>query len=309
MEEVLILLAAYNGKRYLPEMIESVLVQDYSGWRLILSDDGSTDGTPEILQEYARRYPEKISFHCSGYRLGNAQNHFMYLLEKFHDAPYIMFCDQDDVWHSDKISKTLAKMKEIEIADGPAMVHTDLRVVDQELKVIHPSFLERSALRGDRMLLNQLLVQNVVTGCTMMINRSLAELACTNIPQEGILMHDWWLALLASACGVSGFLNEATIEYRQHTGNSVGAKDARSLRYILSRLKTYDMAKNMRLTFGQAKEFHRCYARIMSKEQCELICSYAQLENRGGIARRWAYIRYGYWKCGLYRQIGQMILG
>ena len=311
MEQIIILLAAYNGSRYVEEMIDSILAQDYTNWKLILSDDGSTDHTPEILESYETRFPEKILFYRSGMRFGNAQNHFMHLLKKFqNDAPYLMFADQDDVWHSDKVRKTYEMMKKTEKSpEIPTMVHTDLRVVNQELEELFPSFVEMSSIRGTRMELKHLLVQNVVTGCTMMVNRALAELACSSMPQGEILMHDWWLALLAAACGNTGFLNEATIDYRQHGGNSVGAKNTRSLKYIVSRLKTYDMAENMHHTFLQAKQFHKCFSEFLSEEQRFQVTLYAQLAERGRFARRWAYVRHGYWKCGLYRQIAQLVFG
>ena len=225
---VYILLAAYNGCAYIREQIDSLLLQDHTAIKIILSDDGSSDDTLKILNEYAQKYPEKILHYRSGVRFGCAQKHFMHLLGVFQDAPYLMFCDQDDVWHTDKVRKTLAKMQKLENGEMvPTMVHTDLRVVDGDLKEISPSFWKHSNLDGSRLALNQLLVQNVVTGCTMMINRPLAQLACRSVPQK-VLMHDWWLALLASACGRTGFLTEQTIDYRQHGNNSVGAKDVRS---------------------------------------------------------------------------------
>ena len=121
MSTVLILLAAYNGQKYIGEMVDSIICQDYTDWHLILSDDSSSDSTFSILEDYANKYPEKITHYKSGKKFGNAQDHFMHLLSLHNDAPYIMFCDQDDVWHKDKISKTLAKMKEIEIEETPAL--------------------------------------------------------------------------------------------------------------------------------------------------------------------------------------------
>ena len=107
-QSVLILLATHNGESYIRPMIDSVLAQDHADLRIIVSDDNSTDGTPAILTEYANTHPDKITHYRSDKRFGSAQKHFMHLLEQFHDQPYIMFCDQDDVWHTDKVEKTLA---------------------------------------------------------------------------------------------------------------------------------------------------------------------------------------------------------
>ncbi len=309
METIEILLASYNGEKYIEEMIESILAQDYQNWHLIVSDDQSTDSTAEILESFSQRYPERITHYRSGRRFGNAQNHFMHLLSEFHDAPYIMFCDQDDVWHKDKISKTLAKMKDIETPYIPAMVHTDLRVVDGNLQEIESSFMSLSGIVGDRMETKQLLVQNVVTGCTMMINHELANLAVTKLPKSGMLMHDHWIALIASACGTTVFLNEATIDYRQHGNNSVGAKNIRSLSHIRNRLKDNQILTNMQSTFKQAKAFEECFYPVLSKEMRKTISVYAKLTQKNAFTRKWTYLRYGYWKIGLLRRVGQIVLG
>lgn len=170
--DVCILLATYNGEKYIGEMIDSILNQDYENFVIVLSDDASSDSTPEILEEYAQRYSQKVNLYHSGMHFGCAQKHFMHLLRQFSDYSHIMFCDQDDIWHKDKISKTMKKMVELEKDHDisvPILVHTDLRVVDSNLNEIAPSFCKYSNLNGNRLAVNQLLVQNVVTGCTVMI--------------------------------------------------------------------------------------------------------------------------------------------
>lgn len=309
MNCVRILLATYNGSKYIGEMIDSILAQDYADWQLILSDDGSRDETAEILEGYARKYPNRITHYRSGMRFGNAQDHFMHLLKVFGDAPYIMFCDQDDVWHSDKISKTMEKMEQIEVSGKPAMVHTDLRVVDGQLKLMDPSFMHFSKLDGHRLELKHLLVQNVVTGCTMMINRALAALAVSHPAKEGILMHDWWLALLASAVGTTGYVEEATIDYRQHGNNVVGAKNTRSFSYIKNKLKNKEIALVMEKTYEQAGSFGECFAEVMRAEERELVAQYSELKGKNFTARRVAFIKYSFFKIGASRKIAQMIWG
>lgn len=308
--KVCILLAAYNGAAYIRKQIDSILQQDYPNIQLVLSDDGSRDGTQEILAEYEAKYPDKVIWYQSGKRFGKAQTHFMHLLRTFHDAPYIMFSDQDDVWHPDKVSKTLEKMREIETdSTVPALVHTDLRVVDQDLNVKAQSFCEYSNINGYRLKLNQLLVQNVVTGCTVMINRTLAELSCAEISEDAIIMHDWWIALLAAACGTLGFLNEATIDYRQHGNNSVGAKNVRSLSYIWSKFKDNRILASMQMTFGQARSFEKCYSAVLADEIRKVIQAYAELERKNAFIRKWTYLKYGFWKFGLLRKLGQFVRG
>lgn len=309
MNQITVLMATYNGSSYVREMIDSVLAQDYTDFRLVLSDDCSKDDTAQILEEYAQKYPNRVTHYRSGLRFGNAQSHFMYLLQHFHDTPYMMFCDQDDYWHPDKMSKTFRKMQEIEKEGMPAMVHTDLRVVDGGLKEMDPSFMHFSKLRGDRLALNQLLVQNVVTGCTMMVNKALAELACSRMPKERILMHDWWLALIASAMGTTGYLDEATIDYRQHGNNVVGAKNTRSLKYIAHKLRENKIRTAMEQTYLQAAVFEDCFADMLDAEPRRVVRAYADLYHRGFLGRRMAFVKNGFYKIGVSRILGQMLFG
>lgn len=309
MGNVLILLATYNGKKYIRAMINSIIAQDYSDWNLVLSDDGSTDCSADILDEYASKYPNKITHYRSGQKFGNAQSHFMHLLSTHHDAPYIMFCDQDDIWHSDKVSKTLQRMKEIEETDTPCLVHTDLMVVDGELNKISDSFCKHSKLDGNRLKLNQLLVQNVVTGCTMMINKALAELSCEKpLPKEA-LMHDGWIALICSVFGKSAFLNEPTIDYRQHGNNSVGAKDATSLPYLFERFKSKAMKNSLKNAAVQAKAFIDTFGDRIPGEKKIIIEDFAKTANCSMLKRNKIFIKHRLFKCGAIRIIAQFIGG
>ena len=309
MSRITVLLATYNGSKYVRQMIDSVLAQDYADFHIVLSDDCSKDDTASILAEYAAKYPDQITHYQSGLRFGNAQNHFLHLLKTFRNAPYIMFCDQDDYWFPDKLSKTMKKMQQTEKPGVPALVHTDLRVVDGELKLMDSSFMHFSKLNGDRLALRHLLVQNVVTGCTVMVNRELAELACARLPENGILMHDWYLALIATALGNIGYLDEATIDYRQHGNNTVGAKNTRSVSYILKKIRNDGVKTAMQQTYTQAAAFLDCFGAQLDSAQRELVAAYAGMAKKGGFARRFTCLKYGFWKCGLQRIVAQLIWG
>lgn len=310
MSTVLILLAAYNGQKYIGEMIDSIISQDYTDWHLILSDDSSTDSTLSILEDYANKYPEKITHYKSGKKFGNAQNHFMHLLKQYNDAPYIMFCDQDDVWHSDKISKTIDRMKKIENdCNIPAMVHTDLCVVDGNLNKISDSFCKHSKLNGNRLQLNQLLIQNVVTGCTMMMNNSLAKLCCRYELPKQALMHDWWIAIICSVFGKSAFLDSATIDYRQHGNNSVGAKNVTSPSYLLERLKNNSMKKSIRASIEQAEAFLKCFGDNIPADKKLIITDFVKIKDASIFKKDYIYLKHRIFKCGMIRVLAQFIGG
>lgn len=305
---VLILLAAYNGETYIRAQVDSLLAQDHPHIKIVLSDDGSTDRTPAILEQYAKNHSDRIIHYHSNTRFGCAQKHFMHLLTQFHDEPYIMFCDQDDIWHTDKVSKTLVCMHQIEDDPQiPALIHTDLRVVDKNLALINPSFCNHSNLDGHRLGLNQLLVQNVVTGCTMMINRALAVLACEKPVSDAMRMHDWWLAILASVSGKCAFLNEATIDYRQHGSNSVGAKNVRSMSYLWTRLRSKSMRPELQKAADQAAAFLENYTDILSADQHKLIRSFADTRHQNLLRRNIVYIQNGLLKSGILRKVVQLL--
>lgn len=305
---VLILLATYNGEEYICQMLDSLLVQDYPNVRIVVSDDGSSDGTADILDRYAAAHPALITHYHSGMRFGNAKKHFTHLLSAFHDAPYIMFCDQDDIWHPDKISKTLRCMQQVETScEIPALVHTDLRVVGKDLELISPSFCAHSGLDGNRLALNQLLVQNVVTGCTCMINGALAKLAAQMPYQERMMMHDWWLALIASACGNTGFLNEPTIDYRQHGNNSVGAKNVHSISYLMNRLRSKPMRKSLQSAADQADAFFSSYHDVLTDDQIQLLKAFIATRDQGLVRRDITFVKFGLLKSGTIRKLAQLL--
>lgn len=148
-----------------------------------------------------------------------------------------MFCDHDDVWKPRKVEMTVRRMMELEQANGqdiPLLVHTDLVVADENLKVLSDSMFRSQNLNRKGNRLNNLLVQNNVTGCTMMVNKALVDMVGP-APKHAV-MHDWWMALIAACFGKIGFVRQATILYRQHHANEVGAKNARSLSYNARRL-------------------------------------------------------------------------
>ena len=171
MNKIIILLSTYNGAKYLKNQIDSLLSQSYDDFRIIARDDGSSDESSQILKSY-----DKIEIVDSQQNLG-AKGSFAELLEyavKHTDGEFFMFCDQDDVWKNDKIEKTLAKMQEMqyEYGDIPLLIHSDVIVVDEGLEVMAGSFWKFQNINPKRDVLPHLLLQNVVTGCTMMINCS-----------------------------------------------------------------------------------------------------------------------------------------
>lgn len=222
-----ILLSTYNGEKYLVEQIQSIVNQTFSDWRLLIRDDGSTDGTLKIIANFCQQYPEKIVLLSDN--LGNLGviRSFEKLLQAS-EAPYIMFCDQDDYWLPEKVALTLQKMEEMEHKHGniPLLVHTDLRVVNKNRETTATSFWEFAHMHPEIIEsdIHFLAICNCVTGCTAMFNK--AAKICSLPFGKSVEMHDAWVAICTMKAGKIGFLPEQTIEYRQHHDNVCGAKPA-----------------------------------------------------------------------------------
>lgn len=310
MQPVLILMSAFNGEEFIEAQLASLSAQSYADWRLWIRDDGSTDGTVEAIQRCAAQDGRVRLLEPDGVRKG-ASGSFSKLLECFApETGYLMFCDQDDVWLPDKVEITLARMREMEACFGmetPILVHTDLSVTDRDLNVLASSFWHYQGLNPDAKGLGRLLVQNNVTGCATMVNRALAGLACP-VP-SGAIMHDWRLAMVAGGgLGEIGHISQPTMLYRQHDTNDIGAKKY-GISYIVRKMLAGlgEMKASLLETQSQACLFLKCYASRLAPEQGLLVKAYCQFPMRGFWTRRRQMLRLGYFKHGLFRNIGMFL--
>lgn len=301
-----ILLATYNGERYIREQLDTILRQDYESWVVRACDDASTDGTYSILKEYQEKYPDKFILTRNKTGLGSAKKNFMHLI-KNSTYDYVMCCDQDDVWLPNKISLTLQMMKEQEQGDIPVLVHTDLKVVDANLNVLSESFFEHSNFRKE-FELNEILIQNFVTGCTMMMNRPMVDLMSRLDNCDRILMHDWVASVLATSVGRVAFVDVPTMLYRQHAINSVGAKKY-GFALFLSKLKEAQMKQSLIDTTVQASVIAELYRDILDKEKYEFIQQYGTLWEKNKAQRICFYLKNKVLKKGLPRKVCQLIVG
>ncbi|MDD5935101.1 MAG: glycosyltransferase, partial [Clostridiales bacterium] len=206
-----VIMATYNGEKYVSEQVVSVLKNHGVEVYLHVFDDGSTDKTIEILQSLRQQYPRHLSIYQNEHNLGVTKNFLCGIrkvMEHNHEAKYFMCCDQDDAWNQDKIVKTLKRMKQMEKrygVDRPLLVFTDAMVADRNLNEIHPSFYKIQHLQVHKTDLPHLLMENKCIGCTIMINRSF-EPYLWEVPNHA-RYHDWWLALIASTFGNISFLS------------------------------------------------------------------------------------------------------
>lgn len=230
-EKIDILMATYNGEKYLKQQIDSILNQTYKNIELYISDDCSNDNTVNILKEYEKK-DKRINLFLNDKNIG-AKKNFEQLLKKV-KSNYFMFADQDDVWLDNKIEITFNKL----INTGSDLVFTDLCVVDENLKVINTSFndvkgynkkIKRCVGSNDLVFL-----YNTVTGCSILAKSKWIKKYLDVKCDKKNILHDHILPLIISLYGKISYVNTATILYRQHGSNEVGAK-----RYTDS-LKTFD---------------------------------------------------------------------
>ncbi|MDO8954817.1 MAG: glycosyltransferase family 2 protein [Gammaproteobacteria bacterium] len=304
--KVLILMATYQGQSFLRKQIESIQNQTYTNWILLIRDDGSVDQTLSIAQDFQELDSRiKIIAPDLDKNLGPCQN-FARLMHAALtiEAAYIMLADQDDVWDKDKIEFTLKNMLELELKYGgsaPLLVHTDLKVVDQDLKMLSPSFWDYVNLKPRTgKTFPRLFIQNVVTGCTAMFNRSLLNLSA-DIP-KGVIMHDWWLALIASNFGQILSLERSTMAYRQHGNNFFGAKSSGTKSSRITRLRSA-----IKDTQTQSQVFLTRFDTMLIEPQRTIISFYSNAMHYNPVSRRLLTLKYGFRKSSFKKTLGLLL--
>lgn len=270
--KIAILMSTYNGEKYLTEQIKSILGQTNHDWHLYIRDDGSHDATQDIIRQFANS-SNQVSF-VNNKKVTNigVVESFTSLLRNT-QADFYMFSDQDDFWKPSKVQDTLNEMLKHDYKNIPVCVHTDLTVVDKELREIQaPTKQVWSSFE-------RLLFWNCVTGCTMMINKKLKEkVQFDNLNYNYIYMHDWWLALVASSLGEVVYLDKKTMLYRQHGNNVEGSLKENTLKTVFHRVTHYEYdRRNMVKVIQMAAEFYKEYGQNLSGKNKLYVKEYGNL--------------------------------
>lgn len=283
-ETIDVLLATYNGEKYIKEQIDSILNQTYENIRLIISDDCSKDKTQEILKEYEKK-DNRIELYIQEKNLGVVKN-IEFLLKQVKNK-YYMLSDQDDIWLPKKIEKSLETLLE----NNADLVFGDLEVVNQDLKTMYPSF-------GDFMLLNKKIhkyinsnmlnyIYNCVTGCTILAKKETIQKILPLPKKSKYLIHDHWIGLMTSIYGKVVYMPEKYIKYRQHGNNQVGTDK------ISHGFKKLDQVRelfiNVKLgVFGTYVENNDRFPEDMQKLNTEIYEYFKMIQNKKNINfRKW----------------------
>lgn len=333
---IAIVLCTYNGEKNIRRQVDSILNQSYQDFKLYISDDGSSDSTMNIVSDIAENNPGKVFIIEQKEKHLGAWKHFMYAInhKAVAEADYIMLSDQDDEWLPDKIEKTMAVMKSEEALHDvgtPILVYCDCKLINENEEVVASSFSEFSGIQHGNGF-NQFLVYNSVTGAASMMNRALYSLL-SNIPEHAV-MHDHWIALVASQFGIIKYVNEPLYLYRQHSQNVLGAQEGGLVEEVFTRPSKAraeareklddDNASYLKvraeviedvmeratdgytLLFEQAKCFLDIYKDKLSGEQKANIERFISIPQMNVFKRIYVILRYRYTYGRWYRTLGEI---
>ena len=283
-----VLLSTYNGERFLTDQLDSIINQSEKNWRLLVRDDGSTDRSLDILSDYTQRNNRIMILPDSGEKLGVVESYICLL--RASKAPYFAFCDQDDYWLPNKI-RLFTHLMESGVSDRPRLIYSDLKIADSGLSVISESFMKQQRFtHRPASAWKSNLLQNSVVGCASVGNHLLRDLVISRAPTSwsDVVMHDWWTCMIASCFGVVDYLPAPTILYRQHSDNTLGAKNTNVTRYL--RALTHEqpfnkVRKYLDSVSQQATAFEDAYSDILSHEQKKALYLLQDLGKSKRIAR------------------------
>jgi glycosyltransferase involved in cell wall biosynthesis len=215
--DVAILLSTRNGAAYLGEQLESLLAQSHTQWQIFWRDDGSDDGTPAMMRDFADQAgPNRVvDLNDNSGRVGITAS-FLSLLRRTPRDRIVAFADQDDVWLPDKLERGVAALNAVKTG-RPGLYCARQMLVGADLTPIRPSAMVRGKTGFP-----QSMTQNIATGCTVMLNPTAATLLA-DAQEPAATLHDWWAYVLVSAAGGQVMADEKpTVLYRQHANNAVG---------------------------------------------------------------------------------------
>ena len=306
-----ILLAVYNGEKHLPEQLASLSAQTDGDFSVLYQDDGSSDGTPALMKAYMRNDRRFIPASESGMHFGAAGN-FLSLIRQS-DADLVLLCDQDDIWEAEKLAVLKQAMLRAEKefgSDTPILIHSDASVINEDGSPLLPSFFRHQGWDAHAVTLPRLLVQNNVTGCTVMMNRPLRDLIAGYGRAKEMFMHDWFIALTAASFGRIVFVSRPLVRYRQHGTNTIGASRKTLPERALEALGKRDRSRRrILLTYTHAKVFRRIYGDKLPKQAADTVDRYLATQKKRKLLRILSVRRLGCTMQSPITRLGQLFFG
>ena len=306
-----VLLAAFNGSIHLPALLDSLRSQTDPDFMVVMQDDGSSDSTPEILKQMAVQDGRFVLGSEQGQHLGAAGN-FLSLIRQT-DAGYCLLCDQDDIWEPEKIACLKQAMLDLESQFGtetPLLVHSDCSLINGSGDRIGDSFFRHQGWDPGATSLQQLLVQSNVTGCSLIMNRSLLRLVSAHARARDLFMHDWFIALTAASFGRIAFVDRQLTRYRQHESNVLGASSCSLLARGISALRNRsESRRRILLTYTHTKVFKKIYDKELPAPAQKIVDAYLSTQRMRKLSRVLAVRRMGCVMQNRITRLGQILFG
>lgn len=283
-----VVMATYNGSRFLQEQIESILAQTLPPSEIIVCDDLSTDNTVEILKSYQNK--NALTFYVNESKLG-VINNFKKAVSLTSNNHFIALSDQDDIWFPEKLEQQYNELIKINNPKTPAIVYSDLMVIDDKKNILNPSFWNELGHDSYNHTFKTLLFGNFVTGCTILMNNSMKKYF-HEMPHN-VMMHDVWLALIAYSLGNVKAISKPLVYYRKHDLNVAFAANYRkkkklerwwaNIKFIF--IKNNYLVNEIKLItqFSEQFESH------LSTDKKNILKKFIQLQNKTFIQKEIAF--------------------
>jgi glycosyltransferase involved in cell wall biosynthesis len=265
-----IALTTYNGEMFLKKQLDSLYHQSYQNIEIVVSDDNSNDMTPDILKKYAKDKNLKVIFND---KTSGITKNFEKAIQKC-SGEYVCLCDQDDIWHKDKVETLLNCIRKKEIDKNiPIIVHSESEIIDKNSNRTNKNLIGRA---GNKKGLNNLLFGNPkVQGASSIINRKFCE-EILPFPIN-LQIYDLYMSYFSDTLGQRYFIRRPLMKYRIHNNNAVGRLDENTskIRKVLTKkilLYRKDEAETLTI-------FLEKYKNRLKKNDINLINDYFSLIN------------------------------
>lgn len=262
---IAVVISSYNGSSYIEEQLASVLAQDCANVHVVVRDDGSADGTVGLLRPYAARGDVEL---IEGNNVGVVASFIELVSHVAGRYDYVALCDQDDVWHSDKLSRAIGLLRELD-QGAPQLYCSEYTYCDESMRPTGRSHLNRIGVSFETQL-----YENMVSGNTCVMNRRLSELVAS-AGREGVYCHDWWISLVACALGGIVFDDFSSLEYRR-TGSNASPSGTHGLSLLLRRVRIFFTNGELANVTMQLRRLHELYADEMPSDRRDFLVRFLQ---------------------------------
>lgn len=287
MEKISVVLATYNGSEFLKKQVDSILNQDYPIDEIVVMDDNSTDNTKEILQNYSEQFPGKFNIHHNEKRLGPTEN--FRVGASFCKNDFVAFADQDDIWLNEKISAQVKEIKwmEAKFPNLPLVVFHDLTLIDRDEQILDTSFWNYRKFKPNAIGFKEILAGNVITGCTVLMNRKMLD-EFVKMSSDKVILHDYWIALLGYGLFKYSALEKPLMLYRNHGNSVTDKKKGNIIDWLGSQMKEIlnQNKQFLKVNIEQAKEFKTKYYDKLSEKNKVALDNFINIESKGVLARK-----------------------